>query len=75
MEYSVDSLQVPPSAKMILKLIRERRIMKFEDIKAETDLSKRALLYAIKTLRELNLIETQICMGDARRRYYCVKLR
>lgn len=75
MENSVDTLPAPPSAKIILKLIRERKIMKFEDIKAETGLSKRALLYAIKTLRELDLIETQVCMGDTRRRFYCIKLR
>lgn len=75
MEYSVDTLSIPPSARTLLKLIRERRIMKFEEIKAETSLSKRALLYAIKTLRELDLIETQVCMGDTRRRFYCIKLR
>ncbi len=66
---------MPPSAKLLLRVLKENKISRFEELMDETLLSKRTLLYAIKTLKELGLIETQVCMSDARRRFYCVKLR
>lgn len=66
---------IPPSAKLILKLLSEKKILRFEELKESTSFSKRTLLYAIKTLKEMDLVETQICMNDARRRFYCIKLR
>ena len=66
---------IPPSAKLLLRVLREKKILRFEELMEETMLSKRTLLYAIKALRELGMIETQICMNDARKRFYCVKLR
>lgn len=66
---------VPPSAKLLLRVLRENKISRFDDLMDETMLSKRTLLYAIRTLKELDLIETQVCMSDARRRFYCVKLK
>ena len=66
---------MPTSAKLLLRVLKENKISPFDELMEETMLSKRTLLYAIKTLKELDLIETQICMSDARRRFYCVKLR
>ncbi len=66
---------MPTSAKLLLRVLKENKISRFDELMEETMLSKRTLLYAIKTLKELDLIETQICMSDARRRFYCVKLR
>ena len=66
---------LPPSAKLLLRVLRENKVSRFEELMEETLLSKRTLLYAIRALKELDLIETQICMSDARRRFYCVKLR
>ncbi len=66
---------MPTSAKLLLRVLKEKKISRFDELMEETLLSKRTLLYAIKTLRELDLIETQICMNDARRRFYCIKLR
>lgn len=66
---------IPPSAKLLLRVLREKKILRFEELMEETMLSKRTLLYAIKALRELGMIETQICMNDARKRFYCIKLR
>lgn len=66
---------MPPSAKLVLRVLKEKKITRFDDLMEETLLSKRTLLYAIKALRELDLIETQVCMNDARKRFYCVKLR
>lgn len=66
---------IPPSAKLLLRVIKEKKISRFDELIDETMLSKRTLLYAIRTLKELDLIETQICMNDARKRFYCIKLR
>lgn len=66
---------IPTSAKLLLRVLKEKKISRFDDLMEETLLSKRTLLYAIKTLKEMDLIETQVCMSDARRRFYCIKLR
>lgn len=66
---------MPNSAKLLLRVLKENKISTFDDLMEETMLSRRTLLYAIKALRELDLIETQVCMSDTRRRFYCVKLR
>lgn len=66
---------MPNSAKLLLRVLKEKKISTFDELKEETMLSRRTLLYAIKTLKDLDLIETQVCMSDARRRFYCVKLR
>lgn len=66
---------MPTSAKLLLRVLKDKKISRFDQLMEETLLSKRTLLYAIKTLKELDLIETQICMSDARRRFYCIKLR
>lgn len=65
----------PTSAKLLLRVLKDRKIATFDDLMGETMLSRRTLLYAIKTLKELDLIETQVCMTDTRRRFYCIKLR
>lgn len=66
---------IPTSAKLLLRVLKEKKISRFDELMEETLLSKRTLLYAIKTLKELDLIETQVCMTDARKRFYCIKLR
>jgi DNA-binding MarR family transcriptional regulator len=68
-------MAIPPSGKLVLRVIRERKIARLQELRQETMLPQRTLLYAIKILRELGLIETQVCMNDARRRFYCVKLK
>lgn len=73
---SIDIVKnMPTSAKLLLRVLKDNKISRFDELMEETMLSKRTLLYAIKTLKELDLIETQICMNDARRRFYCIKLR
>lgn len=66
---------MPASAKLLLRVLTDKKIARFDELMEETMLSKRTLLYAIKALKELDLVETQICMTDARRRFYCIKLR
>lgn len=64
---------IPPSARLVLNELMDRKILRFEEIMLLTGLSKRSLLYAIKVLREKGLVEVEVCMSDTRRRFYCLK--
>lgn len=66
---------LPPSAKLVLRILRDMKITDFKRLQDETGLSRRTLMYSIKLLREMNAVETRICLNDARRRFYCIKLR
>lgn len=66
---------IPVSARLVLKVLQEKKIARFDELLEETLLSKRTLLYAIKALKELDFIESQICMNDTRKRFYCIKLK
>ncbi len=72
MQYT--SAQLPNSALTVLQILSDMKIARFDQLKEKTKLPKRTLLYAIRILRELGMVETQICMNDARRRFYCVKI-
>ncbi|MCW6170972.1 MAG: MarR family transcriptional regulator [Thermoplasmatales archaeon] len=64
---------LPPSARLVLNVLMNRKILRFEEIMLLTGLSKRSLLYAIKVLREKGLVEVEVCMSDTRRRFYCLE--
>ena len=74
MEISVQNYCLPSSNLEVFEFIRSRKIVRFQDIAGGTGLSKRTILYAIRNLRDLGLIEAQICMNDTRRRFYCLKM-
>ncbi len=65
---------LPNSALTVIEALSRLKIAKFEDLKSETSLPKRTLLYAIRILRDAGLVHTQICMNDARRRFYCISI-
>ena len=73
METALTEINLPPSAKSILNVLMEQKILRFDEIMSLTGLSKRSLLYAIKVLREKGLVEVEVCMSDTRRRFYCLK--
>lgn len=62
-----------PSALQVLEFIKSRKIARFSEIIQHTGLSKRSVLYSIEKLKEMGLVETQICMTDTRRRFYCIR--
>jgi DNA-binding MarR family transcriptional regulator len=62
-----------PSALQVLEFIKSRKIARFSEIIQYTGLSKRSVLYSIEKLKEMGLVETQICMTDTRRRFYCIR--
>lgn len=74
MENIVLGEEVSKSTLEVFEFIRSRKIVRFQDLISGTALSKRTILYSIRSLREIGLIETQICMNDTRRRFYCLKI-
>lgn len=74
MENIVLGEEVSKSTLEVFEFIRSRKIVRFQDLISGTALSKRTILYSIRSLREMGLIETQICMNDTRRRFYCLKI-
>ncbi|WP_162509595.1 MarR family transcriptional regulator [Thermogymnomonas acidicola] len=70
----LEQREMPPSAKLVLRVLRELKIATVKRLEEETGLSRRTLMYAIKVLKEAGLIETQICLTDTRKRFYCIRL-
>lgn len=66
---------IPPSARLVLRILREVKICDLNRLRNESGLSRRALMYAIKILGEMDMVETRICLSDTRKRFYCVKLK
>jgi hypothetical protein len=62
------------SAKIVLLVLRSLKIADFRTLERETGLSKRSLLYAVKALKSIDLIDIQICLSDTRRRFYCIRI-
>ena len=74
MDCATLDLHLSGSALKVLNGLLSMKIARFEDLKERTGLPKRTLLYSIRILRDAGIVETQICMSDARRRFYCIKL-
>ncbi len=70
-----ETLEIPPSARLVLHVLRELKISDIRRLSDETGLPRRTLMYAIRRLKENKLIDIQICLNDSRRRYYCVAIR
>ncbi|BFH73775.1 helix-turn-helix domain-containing protein [Sulfurisphaera javensis] len=64
--------ELSPSARLVLEIISERKIVKFKDLKEITGLSTRTLRYAIKDLKDKGLIKVLPCLEDAREKLYAV---
>jgi|ACXJ01.1.fsa_nt_gi DNA-binding MarR family transcriptional regulator len=62
-----------PSALKVFEFIRSRKISRLNEIMEFTGLSKRSVLYSIELLKSMGFVETQICMTDTRRRFYCFR--
>lgn len=75
MESCETIMDTPPSAKLVLRILQELKICDLNRLMSESGLSRRALMYAVKILGELDLVETRICLSDTRKRFYCIKLK
>jgi len=64
--------KLPPSAKLVLKVLIEKKVVRFKELQEQTKLPTRNLRYALKILREKGLIKTLPCLDDARERMYSI---
>ncbi|BAB60513.1 TVG1419878 [Thermoplasma volcanium GSS1] len=69
-----DLKSLPPSARLVLAYLRSAKISDVARIMENTGLSRRSVMNSVKMLKELGLIDIQVCLSDTRRRYYCVKI-
>lgn len=63
---------LPPSAKFVFKVLSCGKPMTLDEIIRETGLPPRTVKYALKRLRELELVEAVPCLKDLRRRIYMI---
>lgn len=75
LETELMGLGLQNSAKLVLLVLQRLRIADFNTLERETGLSKRSVLYAVKALRNVALIDIQICLNDTRKRFYCIRIR
>lgn len=69
-----ENIDIPPSARLVLHVLRELKIVDMKKLAKETGLPRRTLMYAIHRLKENGLIDIQVCLNDSRKRYYCVRI-
>jgi len=62
-----------PSARFVLEIIAEKRIIKFKELQEATGLPTRTLRYALKVLKENGYIKVFPCLEDARERLYAIE--
>ncbi|MCY0851119.1 MarR family transcriptional regulator [Thermoplasma acidophilum] len=71
---TVDIREFPLSVRLVFSYLKNEKISDVAHIMESTGLSRRSVMYAVKVLRDANLIDIQICLSDTRRRYYCIKI-
>ena len=63
-------VELPPSAKLVYKVLEIESPLLQSDIRERSRLSKRTTRHAISILREQDLVEEQVYIPDARKRTY-----
>ncbi|MEM0272393.1 MAG: MarR family transcriptional regulator [Thermoprotei archaeon] len=66
--------ELPPSAKLVLKILEELGEAQFTTLLLETRLPRRTLLDALGKLKKMGVIEARPCLRDLRRKVYCYTL-
>ena len=61
---------LPPSAKLVYIVLMEKGPLTQQGIVEESYLSSRTVRYAVKRLKEINVIDKEISLRDARQRLY-----
>ena len=62
--------ELPPSAKLVFKVLEYNRQMTQKEIADETRLSVRTVRYALNRLTEKGLVEQVPCLSDGRQTLY-----
>jgi DNA-binding MarR family transcriptional regulator len=64
---------LPPSAKLVLKVLEYNDALTQSQLADETLLPSRTVRYALSRLEEVEVIESQFSFTDARKRLYSLK--
>ncbi|AFO58371.1 MULTISPECIES: helix-turn-helix domain-containing protein [Natrinema] len=70
-----DVRDLPPSAKLVAKVLEYNDTMTQQQIADETLLPSRTVRYALNRLDEENVIDSRFSFSDARKRLYSLDVR
>ena len=70
---SVNKVRLPPSSQQVLTLLKDGQQRTFKQVTQEIDISPRTVRYAIKKLKENELIIEKFNFRDARQVLYQIK--
>jgi DNA-binding MarR family transcriptional regulator len=62
--------KLPPSAKLVAKVLENEDTLTQSELAEETLLSPRTVRYAVSRLEEVDAVESQFSFSDARKRLY-----
>jgi DNA-binding MarR family transcriptional regulator len=62
--------ELPPSAKLVAKVLEREETLTQSELAEETLLSPRTVRYAVSRLEEVEAVESQFSFADARKRLY-----
>ena len=66
----MNTVRLPPSAKLVIKVLESGNLLTQKDIINKTYLPARTVRYALKRLREEDLIQERFYFQDARQSLY-----
>ena len=69
-----DVRELPPSAKLVAKVLEYNDTMTQQEIAEETLLPARTVRYALNRLEEENVIDSRFSFSDARKRLYSLAI-
>ena len=69
-----DVRDLPPSAKLVAKVLEYNDTMTQQEIAEETLLPARTVRYALNRLEEENVIDSRFSFSDARKRLYSLAI-
>ncbi|MFP8889111.1 MarR family transcriptional regulator [Natrialbaceae archaeon A-CW2] len=69
-----DVRELPPSAKLVAKVLEYNETMTQQQIAEESLLPARTVRYALNRLDEENVIESRFSFSDARKRLYSLEI-
>ncbi|ARS88617.1 MarR family transcriptional regulator [Natrarchaeobaculum aegyptiacum] len=69
-----DVRDLPPSAKLVAKVLEYNDTMTQQEIAEETLLPSRTVRYALNRLDEQNVIDSRFSFSDARKRLYTLEI-
>ena len=65
--------ELPPSSKLVYKVLEYEGTLTQDEIAAESRLCARTVRYALGKLDEEQLVESRVCLDDARQSKYSVQ--